>query len=66
MSDEIKPFRIDVSDAVLDDLRFRLRTYPVAGSRAVDDWSQGVPLAWIQDICRYWAEAYDWRAREAR
>ena len=39
---------------------------PVAGGRTVDDWSQGAPLAWIQDICRYWAESYDWRSREAR
>ena len=65
MSDEIKPFRIDVSDAVLDDLRFRLRHTRWPEAEVVDDWSQGVPLAWIQDICRYWAEAYDWRAREA-
>jgi pimeloyl-ACP methyl ester carboxylesterase len=65
VSDEIKPFRIDVSDAVLDDLRFRLRHTRWPDAEVVDDWSQGVPLAWIQDICRYWAEAYDWRAREA-
>ena len=65
MSDEIKPFRIDVSEAVLDDLRFRLRHTRWPEAEVVDDWSQGVPLAWIQDICRYWAEAYDWRAREA-
>ena len=65
MSDEIKPFRIDVSDAVLDDLRFRLRHTRWPEAEVVDDWSQGVPLAWLQDICRYWAEAYDWRAREA-
>ena len=32
----------------------------------VDDWSQGAPLKWIQEICRYWAEDYDWRGREAR
>jgi pimeloyl-ACP methyl ester carboxylesterase len=32
----------------------------------VDDWSQGVPLAYVQDLCRYWARHYDWRATEAR
>ena len=32
----------------------------------VDDWSQGAPLAWIQDMCKYWANQYDWRAREAQ
>jgi pimeloyl-ACP methyl ester carboxylesterase len=31
----------------------------------VDDWSQGVPRAWIEEVCRYWAEDYDWRRREA-
>jgi pimeloyl-ACP methyl ester carboxylesterase len=32
----------------------------------VQDWSQGVPLAYLQDLCGYWAGAYDWRATEAR
>ena len=32
----------------------------------MDDWSQGAPLAWVQDLCQYWASGYDWRAREAR
>ena len=30
------------------------------------DWSQGMPLAYTQELCRYWADSYDWRAREAR
>jgi pimeloyl-ACP methyl ester carboxylesterase len=32
----------------------------------VDDWSQGVPLAYVRELCRYWAEEYDWRAAERR
>jgi pimeloyl-ACP methyl ester carboxylesterase len=32
----------------------------------VADWSQGVPLAWLQDLCRYWAQDYDWRRAEER
>src|SRR5262245_8703863 len=64
MSDEVKPFRIAVSDAVLDDLRSRLRNTRWPEAEVVDDWSQGVPLAWIRDICRYWADSYDWRPRE--
>lgn len=32
----------------------------------VSDWSQGVPLAYLRDLCGYWAEGYDWRATEAR
>ncbi len=66
MSDAIKPFRISVADGVLDDLKWRLRHTRWPEAELVDDWSQGVPLNWIQEICRYWAVEYDWRAREAR
>lgn len=66
MSTEIQPFRIAVADGVLDDLRARLRRTRWPEAELVADGSQGAPLAWIQDICRYWAEGYDWRRREAR
>jgi epoxide hydrolase len=65
MSTDIRPFRIAVDDAVLADLRQRLRQTRWPEAETVGDWSQGAPLAWIQDICRHWAEGYDWRAREA-
>ena len=65
MTDAIRPFRINVADDVLTDLRARLRNTRWPEAEPVDDWSQGVPLAWIQDMCRYWAQDYDWRAREA-
>jgi epoxide hydrolase len=32
----------------------------------VGDWSQGVPLAWLRNLCGYWADGYDWRRCEAR
>ncbi|MBV8925385.1 MAG: epoxide hydrolase [Bradyrhizobium sp.] len=66
MSDAIKPFRISVADDVLDDLRSRLRHTRWPEAELVEDWSQGVPLNWLRDICRYWADEYDWRTREAR
>ena len=44
--------------------RLRRTRWPEA--ETVDDWSQGVPLAYLQDLCRYWADDYDWRATEAR
>ena len=66
MSDSIRPFRIDIPDAVLTDLRQRLHATRWPDAELVDDWSQGAPLAWVQDMCRYWADSYDWRAREAR
>ena len=66
MSNDIRLFKISVGDEVLDDLRFRLRNTRWPEAELVDDWSQGAPLAWIQDVCRYWAENYNWRSREAR
>ena len=66
MSAEIKPYRISVGDDVLDDLKSRLRNTRWPEAELVEDWSQGAPLKWIKDICRYWAEEYDWREREAR
>ena len=66
MPPAIQPFRIAASDAALDDLRRRLRATRWPERETVDDWSQGIPLAYVQDVCAYWAEKYDWRAREAR
>ena len=60
----IEPFRIAASDADLDDLKRRLRATRWPEREVVDDWSQGIPLAYVQDVCAYWAEKYDWRARE--
>jgi pimeloyl-ACP methyl ester carboxylesterase len=65
MTDAIEPFRIAISEATLLDLRERLRRTRWPEAETVDDWSQGAPLAWIQDVCRYWADGYDWRQREA-
>jgi pimeloyl-ACP methyl ester carboxylesterase len=66
MSEAITPFRIHASDEQLDDLRRRLRATRWPERETVDDWSQGIPLAYVQDVCAYWADKYDWRAREAR
>ena len=65
-TDPAVPFRLDVPDADLEDLRARLRSARWPERETVDDWSQGVPLDYLQDLCRYWAEEYDWRATEAR
>jgi pimeloyl-ACP methyl ester carboxylesterase len=62
----ITPFRIAASDAELDDLRRRLRATRWPERETVDDWSQGIPLAYVREVCDYWAEKYDWREREAR
>jgi pimeloyl-ACP methyl ester carboxylesterase len=65
MSDVI-PFRVAATDAQLDDLRVRLGQTRWPEAETVDNWSQGIPLAYIRELCRYWADGYDWRAREAR
>jgi pimeloyl-ACP methyl ester carboxylesterase len=63
---EIVPFRVEVPEAELVDLRERLRRTRWPEAETVDDWSQGVPLAYLTDLCRHWAEAYDWRDCETR
>jgi pimeloyl-ACP methyl ester carboxylesterase len=62
----VEAFRIEVPEAELEDLRARLRHARWPERETVDDWSQGVPLAYLQDLCAYWADGYDWRATEAR
>ena len=66
MAGEITPFRIDVPETDLADLRERLQRTRWPEAETVTDWSQGVPLAYLQDLCRYWATGYNWRATEAR
>ena len=66
MADRIEPFLIGVDDAALGDLRERLRRVRWPERETVSDWSQGVPLGYLQDLCDYWASRYDWRAAEAR
>jgi pimeloyl-ACP methyl ester carboxylesterase len=66
MSDEIIPFRIEIPETDLDDLRQRLRRTRWPEPATVDDWSQGIPLDYTRQLCEYWLERYDWRAAEAR
>lgn len=62
----ITPFKISATDAELADLRHRLRNTRWPEAETPNDWSQGVPLRYLQEVCTYWAEDYDWREREAR
>jgi pimeloyl-ACP methyl ester carboxylesterase len=66
MPADIEAFEIAIPDADLDDLRERLRRTRWPDRETVDDWSQGIPLAYVQDVCRHWADGYDWRATERR
>ncbi|WP_432768549.1 MAG: epoxide hydrolase 1 [Sphingopyxis sp.] len=62
----VRPFRIDVPQAALDDLKARLATTRWPEKETVDDWDQGVPLAYAQELAAYWRDEYDWRTVEAR
>jgi len=55
---------IAVPERELDDLRERLARTRWPERETVGDWSQGVPLAYVQDLCAYWADGYDWRRAE--
>jgi len=65
MTDAIAPFKIAIPDAQLADLKRRLQATRWPDKETPGDWSQGIPLAYVQDVCRYWANDYDWRKREA-
>ncbi len=66
VGDAVTPFRVDVPEADLEDLRERLRRTRWPEPETVDDWSQGTPLAYVRELCRYWLEEYDWGAALAR
>ena len=55
-----------IPDSQLADLAARLAHARWPEPETVADWSQGIPLDWLRAICDYWADGYDWRAREAR
>ena len=63
---ELVPFRIEFEEGAVEDLRERLRRTRWPERQTVDDWSQGVPLEYLQDLCRYWADGYDFEAAAAR
>ena len=62
----IRPFRINVPDAALDDLRRRIAATRWPDRETVSDQSQGVQLAKLQDLVRYWGADHDWRKAEAK
>ena len=65
-SDAIRPFRVHFSDEALTDLKRRIAATRWPDRETVDDASEGVQLAVIQKVARYWATDYDWRKVEAR
>ena len=62
---DIRPFHVNVPEAELTELRRRINSTRWPDRETVTDESQGVPLATMQELARYWATDYDWRKCEA-
>jgi pimeloyl-ACP methyl ester carboxylesterase len=65
-SNEIRPFHVSFPDTELADLRRRIKATRWPEAETVADASQGVQLATLQALARYWATEHDWRKVEAR
>jgi epoxide hydrolase len=63
---EVRPFRIDIPQADLGDLRERLHRTRWPDELEGAGWARGVPLGYLRDLAAHWADRYDWRAQEAR
>jgi pimeloyl-ACP methyl ester carboxylesterase len=63
---QIRPFQIDVPAAAITDLRSRVAAMRWPSRELVDDRSQGVQLATVQELARYWTTEYDWSSCQAR
>jgi pimeloyl-ACP methyl ester carboxylesterase len=64
--DAIRPFRVNIPQKALDELRRRINATQWPERETVADNSQGLPLATMRELARYWATGYDWRKVEAR
>jgi pimeloyl-ACP methyl ester carboxylesterase len=65
-SDLVRPYRIEVPEAAILDLRQRIAATRWPEQETVSDDSQGVPLALMQELAHYWSTDYDWRKCETR
>ena len=66
MANEVRPFEVHIPDEDLADLRRRIAAARLPSKELVADRSQGVQLATIQELARYWTTDYDWRRAEAK
>jgi pimeloyl-ACP methyl ester carboxylesterase len=65
-STDVRPFHVEIPEEALTELRRRVQATVWPDRETVADTSQGVPLATMQQLARYWATQYDWRVCEAR
>ena len=61
---EIRPFRIDIPQADLDELRARLESTRWPDQVPDSGWDYGIPLDYVQQLAEYWRTSYDWRVHE--
>ena len=66
IDEAIRPFRVNIPEAALVDLRQRVRATRWPDKETVADRSQGIQLAKLQELIRYWGTDYDWRKAEAK
>jgi pimeloyl-ACP methyl ester carboxylesterase len=66
MNTTVKPFTVDIAQSQLDDLQMRLGQTRWPEKETVEDWNQGLPLAYTQELAQYWANEYDWRRFERK
>src|SRR5690349_11505525 len=62
----IRPFHVNIPDGQLVDLRRRIAMTRWPDKETVDDQSQGIPLAKLKPLVKYWGTGYDWRKAEAK
>ena len=65
-ANEIRPFQVDIPEEALDDLRRRIAATRWPSKELVNDRSQGVQRATMQELARYWTTDYDWRKAEEK
>ena len=66
MNAQVRPFKLNVEQKQLDDLRARLGNVRWPDEQPVSDWSQGIPLSYVQELADYWVNGYDWRTCESK
>ena len=66
MTLDIRPFRIEVSDAALADLATRVHNTRWPEQLPGAEWQRGVPVGYLKNLATYWADEFDWRAQESR
>jgi pimeloyl-ACP methyl ester carboxylesterase len=65
-STDVNPYRVEVPQVDLDDLRRRLAATRWPDELPGVEWSYGVPLGYVRELVDYWRDGYDWRAQEAK